>query len=328
MPAKQKVSDDQIASLIRKGLTASEIIKQLDYKSFGTTARIAQIAEQKGLRLRKSPNGAKTEQTLRLEADFQKKLYHNARKHLEISNGVVLVGSDAHFWSGIRTTAFRAFLKFARDLKPSAVIMNGDAFDGASISRWPRIGWDKRPTVQEELEACKKAMGEIEEASRTKNLFWNLGNHDQRYEVFLASKVPEYEGIDGFHLKDHFPMWLPAWSTWINNSVVVKHRLKSGVHAAHNNAVASGKSIVTGHLHSLKVQAVTDYNGTRYGVDCGTLADTNGPQFVDYTEDSSELGWRSGFAVLTFHRGRLLWPDVCFAVKDNEIEFRGQVIEV
>ena len=64
---------------------------------------------------------------------------HAARQALGIENGTVIVFSDAHFWPGIRTTAFKGLLWAIREFKPKAVINNGDAFDGASISRFPRI---------------------------------------------------------------------------------------------------------------------------------------------------------------------------------------------
>ena len=51
-------------------------------------------------------------------------------------------------------------------LKPKVVIANGDIFDGAQISRHPRIGWDNKPTVLEELEACTSAMSEIEKTAK------------------------------------------------------------------------------------------------------------------------------------------------------------------
>src|SRR5688572_10272857 len=75
---------------------------------------------------------------------------HPHRYQFDVPNGIVLVGSDGHYWPGIISTAHRAFVKFCEDMKPKAVIMNGDAFDGASISRHPPIGWENRPTVQQE----------------------------------------------------------------------------------------------------------------------------------------------------------------------------------
>lgn len=257
---------------------------------------------------------------------------HSARFHLGIESGVVLVFSDAHFWPGIRTTAFKGLIHMIRSLKPKAVICAGDAFDGAGISRWPRIGWDKKPTVIEELRACQAAMEEIEEEAKAARhnvkLAWTLGNHDARFENFLAHNAPQFEGVNGFTLKEHFPAWEPCWSCWLSEEVVVKHRFKGGVHATHNNAVNAGRTIVTGHLHSLKVTPFSDYNHRpRWGVDTGTLADPTGDQFVDYQEDNP-VNHRSGFAVLTFNNGHLLWPELVHKFSENLIEFRGEVIDV
>ena len=257
---------------------------------------------------------------------------HGARAELGIQDGVVIVFSDAHFWPGIRTTAFRGLLWAINELQPKAVICNGDAFDGSSISRYPRIGWDSKPTVIEELKACEMSLEEIEEATKkvrhNAKLVWTLGNHDARFENTLAQHAGQFEGVPGFSLKDHFLAWTPAWSCWLNENVVVKHRYKGGIHATHNNTVLSGKSIVTGHLHSLKVTPYSDYNKyPRYGVDTGTLAETDGPQFVDYLEDNP-VNWRSGFAVLTFHNGRLLWPELVHRFEDGVVEFRGKLIDV
>ena len=38
--------------------------------------------------------------------------------------------------------------------------------------------------------------------------------------------------------------------------------------------------------------------------------------------------WRSGFAVLTFRDGRLLWPELVARVDEEHVQFRGEVIEV
>jgi hypothetical protein len=252
---------------------------------------------------------------------------HPHRKHLEVGTGVVLVFSDAHFWPGVRTTAFRALLQFIGELQPRAIINNGDAFDGASISRYPRIGWDSKPSVIEELKACEDRLSEIEDVSKKARLMWPLGNHDARFETRLAANAPQFEGVNGFHLKDHFPAWEPCWSVWVNGDTVVKHRMKGGIHATRNNTLNAGKSIVTGHLHSLKVTPLDDYNGTRWGVDTGTLADPRGPQFTDYLEDNP-TDWRSGFVVLTFHKGRLLWPEVVSVIDEKTVDFRGHAIEV
>lgn len=245
------------------------------------------------------------------------------RLHADIEDGIVVVASDAHYWPGIVSTAHRAFVKFCKEYRPKIVVMNGDVFDGATASRHPPIGWEHRPKLVDELNACKDRLGEITVAAGRARRIWTCGNHDSRFEARLAMSASEYAGIDGIHLNDHFTDYESAWSLWINDSVVVKHRWKGGLHAAHNNTVNAGMTMVTGHLHSLKVTPFTDYNGTRFGVDTGTLADPFGPQFNSYMEDGAR-NWRSGFAVLSFEHGELRWPELVHVLDENTVEFRGK----
>lgn len=312
-------TEEEVVRLIKSGLTMAELAPA----SGSSSRRVHRIAKKHGLEIRIAATARRTSDTAIADRALQHFFQSDGRKHFQIDNGIVLIGSDAHYWPGLVSPAHRAFVHFCRNLRPAAVILNGDGFDGASISRWPRIGWDKKPKVADELKACTERMGEIEDAAGTKNLFWPLGNHDARFETYLASHAPEYEHTKGFQLKDHFPLWRACWALWLNQDVVVKHRFKGGIHATHNNTLWAGKTIITGHLHSLKVTPFNDYNGIRWGVDCGTLADPNGPQFEDYTEDGPK-NHRSGFVVLTFHKGRLLWPEVVH-VEGERVEWRGTV---
>lgn len=318
-----KVSDAEFIELWRThGGNSYQVAKAYGVGRRHVMTRRRAIEQRHNIKLESTANPQKASHYKHLSP-----VEHSARRQFECQNGTVLIFSDAHFWPGVRTTAFKALLMFIREMKPKAIINNGDAFDGASISRFPRIGWDSRPTVIEELKACKERLGEIEDAANGAKLFWPLGNHDARFETRLAQNAPEYEGITGFHLKDHFPSWAPCWSVWINGEVVVKHRLKGGIHATRNNTLNAGKTTFTGHLHQLKVTPLDDYNGTRWGVDTGTLAEPKGPQFIDYTEDGI-LDWRSGFAVANFHNGQLLWPELCRVFEFGKVDFRGQVIDV
>lgn len=253
---------------------------------------------------------------------------HEGRIDLDLQDGIVIVFSDAHYWPKVVSTAHRALLIAVRELQPRAVVCNGDAFDGSTISRFPRPFFDEhKPTVADELATCQQRLGEIEDVAGNARLTWNIGNHDLRFEAALAAKNPEYQGVQGFHLKDHFPKWKPAWSTWINGNTCVKHRWNNGVHATYNNTLRSGVSMVTAHLHKLQVTPYADYTGRRYGVDTGTLADPYGSQFIDYTE-ANPVNWQSGFVVLTYHKGKLLPPECLEVLSEGVVTFRGQVIEV
>lgn len=252
-----------------------------------------------------------------------------ARAIRKIHNGIALIGGDAHFWPGKVPTAWRAFEEFAKELSPELIILNGDVIDGASISRHPRIGWEKQPSVAEEIEFAQERLEKLERLATDSELIWNLGNHDARFEMRIASVASELEGVHGIHLRDHFQAWTPAWSVQINKDTIIKHRFKGGTHAAFNNAKDSGFNIVTGHLHALNAVAYTDYRGTRWGVDAGMLADPMGPQFSNYTEDNP-LNWRSGFVVLRYVNGVLQMPELLYVIneKKGQVNYNGDTFHV
>jgi hypothetical protein len=262
------------------------------------------------------------------ERNVALKKANNRRLELTLPDGIILIGSDAHVWPGPLTTAQRGFLAMAKRLKPDVVVMNGDVFDGARISRHPAGIWDQqgRPSVVQELEACQSFLGAVHKATGPARHIWTWGNHDARFEYRAAAMVPEYEGVPGLALKDHFPEWLFCMAVFVNDNLVIKHRLANGIHAAHNNAVKSGRSMVTGHLHSPKVWPWTDYNGTRYGVDCGTLSDPDSKQF-DYGEEGP-ANHRAGFAIVTVRDSKLLMPELCQVWDEDHVEFRGELIPV
>jgi predicted phosphodiesterase len=240
-----------------------------------------------------------------------------------MESGVIVVGSDAHYWPGVISTAHKAFVKVIKELKPDLVVLNGDLFDGARVSRWPRSDWSQSPTVKDELQAVSDRLFEIKQAAGNAKIWWCLGNHDMRFETKLANMVPEFEGVQGFSFQDQFPEYPMTISLMINGDLMIKHRYHNGVHATFNNALKSGVSMVTGHLHRLQATIYSDYNGTRWGVDCGTLADTQGDH-MHYGEDNP-MNHCSGFAVLTIVDGQLLHPEFC-AVHNEKAYFRGKQV--
>lgn len=318
-PARRKATDEQVIQAItKKGVIRAS--KELGIDPSGLNRRRRRLEDRYNIIINPPMSGGHVQQLDR----------HPAAIQLGIQDGIVLVGSDAHYWPGVVSTAHRAFIKFCQELKPKVVVMNGDEFDGARVSRWPDGSWEdmaQKPSVIQELQAVQSAFEEIEKSTPKSRLVNCLGNHSARFEMRLLQQVPEYAGVHGTRLKDHLPRWETCWAALVNNDTVIKHRFKSGIHATHNNTMWAGRNMVTGHLHSLKVNPMSDYNGTRWGIDCGTMADPYGPQFYNYTE-LNPLNWRSGFAVLTFKKGKLIWPEVVFVSGPNTIQWRGEEINV
>jgi hypothetical protein len=249
---------------------------------------------------------------------------------IDLQDGVIMVCSDCHWWPGEVSTANRAFVKLAATLKPWAVIVNGDEFDGASISRHGRSGWEQRPTVAAELREVGERLDEIAQAAPRAHKLGTYGNHTMRFDTYLSAHAPHVEGTAGMTWDDRFPDWRYAWAWMVNGHTLIKHRIKGGIHATWNNTADAQVSTVTGHLHNLRVTPRTTMSplngGNIFGVDCGMLADPWGPQFA-YVEQGPR-NWRSGFVVLTFHDGHLMPPEICQVVEEGAVFFRGKRIEV
>lgn len=250
------------------------------------------------------------------------------RYKLALRDGVIVIGSDAHYKPGIVSTAHRALVRMVKQLRPAVVVLNGDLFDGSGVSRHFRIRWHRVFQVKEELDACKDRLGEIEAVAGNAKLIRTWGNHDSNWETRLSGHVPQYEGVGGFTLWEHLPKWQPCMSVFVNGQrgLVIKHRFKGGLHAPHNNVLWAGRHMATGHLHSQKVQPITNYNGTLYGTDTGCLASPEDDAF-HYAEDDPR-NWRSGFGVFTFIGGEMMPPELVTVIAQDRVWFRGEVINV
>lgn len=319
MPHPNHITDEQMHAFAKAWEANGGSPRQIAEATGLTERKVYQwrvYAAQRGIVLRTAPS----------PAGHQRFGWQDAppkwpkRREIEIKGGCAIIGSDAHFWPGIVTTAWRAYLAVSKQLKPAYQILNGDILDGAQISRHDRIAWEQRPQTKDEIECCNERLDEARKASPNSERLRTNGNHDTRFERYLSKHAPAIEGVKGSCLLDHFTGWLVSWSILMNPQtcpVMVKHAFRGGVHAVYNNTLHSGISIVTGHLHAQLIRPFTDYNGTRYGVDCGSLADvsvtldgTGGPQFEYGLDDPRNH--RSGFAVISFDEdGVLLPPELC-----------------
>lgn len=322
-----KVSDAEFIQLWKLHGSPSAVGKVLGSAGRVVHERKKRIEKRCGIRLPTiDPIGRKAyDESMLVTAD-------RVEVQLTLRDGVILVISDQHFWPDHVPTMHRAFCYLAKKLKPFALIWNGDAFDGAGISRFPSIGWENKPSVKEELDTVRTRSLEVLKASPNSKRIHNAGNHDLRFESRIAAVASEYKDVHGIHLKDHLPEWTPAWFTTINagtdSHTEIRHRENGGIHASYNNTLKSGVSIVTGHDHRADVVAYDDRRGRRYGVRAGMGAEScRDSQFVNYLE-GRKTNWQSACAVLTYKDGMLLQPELALQVKEGVFEFRGELVKV
>lgn len=239
-------------------------------------------------------------------------------------NFTMVVFSDSHVIPNAPSLASKALVELIKQLQPKYVTCLGDTFDFATISKHSRSGWEKRFTVREELQAGCELLKNIGDAAPSAIKLMTFSNHDSRFNDALSAKIPEFEGVNGFNIKDHIKSdWKFGISIMLNKNTILKHQWHGGIHAAWNNVLKSGINIITGHTHKQGAKPYSDYTGTRYGVEVGTLSEINNRMY-NYTEHSP-LDWISGAAILTFKNGKLITPEF-MSVVDGVAYFRGQPI--
>jgi hypothetical protein len=321
-----KVSDEQILTCIKRGLNPSETRRVLGI-AFGSTfnERIRKICEKNGLDYGevKSNNNATAK-----EKDHLRLVIQDRRVvKLEIQDGSILVGTDPHY-SRIEhvSVAHKAFCNVLADLRSNirAVVLNGDLADFGCVSRFPRGAWrnPKRPTVKQEIEAVQERLSEIEKAGpKNARYVRNLGNHDDRFEIKLSAASESLEGLHGTRLSDHIPRWTEAERIDVNDDCEFIHNIRSGeIGRDRQNVQQTGHHTIVGHSHHLHVWPQTWRRGTFFGVCAGTLADLDDEVF-SYL-GSRPANWQSGFVLLTWVQGTLMYPE-CAAVVDGKVMFRG-----
>ena len=243
--------------------------------------------------------------------------WHYPREAHERTFGTILVGGDAHIWPHEIAPAWRAFCEVARELAPDIIVLNGDVIDGARISRHPRApGWT--PSLADELDAVRAHLAMLPNGPRR---YWTVGNHDERVDKYLDNHAPELADYAG-SLVDRFAEWSFCWQLIVNNSTVIRHRFNAGIHSAYNNAMRSGRTIVTNDTHQLACVPVMDMNGRRYGVETGMLGNPEGPQF-QYGE-AKPTRHSPGFALLTFDEDGSILPPELAEWQRGAMWFRGR----
>jgi hypothetical protein len=253
---------------------------------------------------------------------------YNIRRFIELKDGILLTASDLHYWPMWgASTAHRGLCYVAQKIKPSVIVLNGDVSDLPGASSHRPIAWKKEPKVEDELVEVETRIGEIKDSAPGADRYINWGNHDIRFDNRLAEQCDWLRGVSGSSLVHHFPEWKFQNAIRVNEvELEIKHRNKSGQYAPANNVKDAGFSYCSGHDHNFNSFRWANLRGTFWGIDTGMGAEPWGPQF-EYRENNT-ANWASGFAVLTFIKGKLQPPEMVPVIEPGVIWFRGERVDV
>lgn len=324
MVNKTRVPDKVLSDTMIALKSPLKVAKELGLSERYTHTRLTRIENATGIRFE-----------IDFVAKHKRDHYQPEYESLEltIKDSVMVMYSDAHFWPGLDSCANRALLKLLPEIRPNYVWDLGDSLDAASVSRHPPSGWTDMPRLAVELEAMLAAKRKIKAVSKGATHAMIHSNHAARFDKYFAMNASEAKGIRGTRLRDHVeePIYLRVI---INGHTLLIHGMRFGIHAQYNNVQMAHISTISGHLHAQQVRprtTLSKVNGgtnTIYGVDVGTLASVDGPQF-DYRLGTPS-DWRSGFAVITFKDGILMPPEFCTVIDEDKelVFFRGKAVNL
>ncbi len=176
--------------------------------------------------------------------------------------------------------ALTGAIKYAKDQKPDAILLNGDTIDCHTISRF--IKDPKARDFKGELDAFKSFMNVLDNQLGCK-VYFKLGNHEVRYQNFLYQKAGELLGIEEFEFENILKARAKGIEI-IGDKTVMKlnklngihgHEYIGGISAPVNTArglYLRGKvSAFQGHTHQHSSHTEVDMNGktvTTYSIGC------------------------------------------------------------
>jgi predicted phosphodiesterase len=240
------------------------------------------------------------------------------------ANKNILVISDLHIpYHNIE--AITLALNYGKNAQVDTIIINGDLLDFYQLSRFHKDPRKRR--VNQELEAARQFLQILRFHFKTANIYFLLGNHDVRYQMWLESKAVELLGCEEFELGSLLRVGelgitvlddrtlIKAGKLIITHGHLVIRGVFAPVNAARGAYMRAKQSVLIGHTHKISEHTETNMDGditTTWSTGC--LSELS----PDYNPFAN--GYAHGFAHVrvTDDEGR-------FSVKNIRI-FNGQIL--
>ena len=226
------------------------------------------------------------------------KSYGHAPKVFTIPNkdNNILVMGDIHVPYHDHV-ALKTALDYGKEHKINTIFFNGDLIDFYQISRFDTL--ERRRSVKQELEATREFLAVLNKEFPGAPIYFLMGNHDKRLEIYLATKAPEVLDMLEFKLKDlleadKYNMTVIEDTTLVKMgklAVTHGHLLLRGIFAPVNAArgafLRSKASVLISHVHKVSTHSEANIHGkviTTYSTGC--LCELN-PTYAPYANNYS-----------------------------------------
>jgi len=225
------------------------------------------------------------------------------KRVVSLPDGKTLLLSDIHL-PFHDVDALECALDHCKD--PTNIVLNGDTVDFYATSRW-----ESDPNSRDlagELQASRQFLMHLRERFPEANIYFKVGNHEERWEKFLWRKAPEVCGVPDFKLEKLLRFedldiqeiggrqLCKAGGLWILHGHEFFNTFDP-VNFARTLQVKTGVCTIAGHKHKTSQHSVKSMdNNTIACWSVGCLCDLE-PDYMPVNQ------WNLGFAEIT-HKGK------------------------
>lgn len=213
-------------------------------------------------------------------------------------------------------------LKHGKKEKIDTIILLGDFVDFYNQSRFLKD--PRQRNLKYEVETSEYLLEIIRDIFPDQDIIWKLGNHDERYEIQLQQKTPEYFDIEHFSYEEIFHIneynveivkdkRILKFGKYLN--LLHGHELPGGVYSPVNPArtlfTKTNANAVMAHLHrssSNKEKAINDKIISTWSIGC--LCQLH-PKYMPINK------WNLGFARITRNKDQFSLFN--YGIVNNEI---------
>ena len=195
--------------------------------------------------------------------------------------------------------------QFAQDWRPDEIILLGDVFDLAILSRFLNDPRHETP-VQEELDSARQYLAELRRRNRKARITYIEGNHEERLGKTLSKHAPQLVGVRDFAGTEVFtvPALLGLSDLHIHyitgkidlHGTIVEHGDRASSYSSYTAKRmldARRVSGVSGHTHRLGAYWYTGHKECQCWLEAGYLGDPAGDAF----RYAPTKNWQQGFCL-------------------------------
>ncbi len=219
----------------------------------------------------------------------------------------ILVLSDLHLpYHDVE--ALSIAIQYGIDKNINCIVINGDLLDFFMISRFTKTKYGR--SVADELEVAKDFLDILNREFPEIPIYFLMGNHDVRLQLYLAVKAPELLDMNEFRLeylldaKKHNMTVLDETTLMRINRLNITHGhmlirgIFSPVNSARGAFLKAKAPVLIGHVHKVSTHSETTLSGktiTTYSTGC--LCELN-PDYFPFGNNYSH-----GFAHVKVENG-------------------------